>query len=327
MASIKAQTTDLPNGVVAIDTEFVRPRNDASHLIIEGSRAAFIDTGANDGVPLLLDALENRDIDVGDVDYVFLTHVHLDHAGGAGLLMQSLPNARCVIHPRGASHMIDPAKLIAGAAVVYGEENMHRLFGDIQPIDARRIDIAENEQWFELNGRAVQAIHTEGHARHHYCLNDPQSKGVFTGDSFGISYRELDTKTGAFIFWSATPVQFDPPEAHKAIDRILDCGPEQVYLTHFSRVGDPDRLAGDLHECIDDFVMMAREQANAANRIEALESSMFEYLANRLTDQGFGGDRGAMWATLRGDVYLNARGLDVWLQRSAAAGRVPTTEN
>jgi glyoxylase-like metal-dependent hydrolase (beta-lactamase superfamily II) len=310
-----AQTSTLDNGVIAIDTEYARPLQDASHLIIEDGRAAFVDTGTNDSVPLLLDALAQQDLDVANVDFVFLTHVHLDHAGGAGLLMQKLPNARCVVHPRGAPHMVNPAKLIAGTEAVYGVEGMRDMYGDIRPIDADRILVANDDEWMELNGRAMQTLFTEGHARHHYCLNDPDSKGVFTGDSFGVSYRELDTAAGEFIFPTTTPASFDPVEAHKAIDRIQACEPHQAYLTHYSRVRNLERLAADMHQGIDDYVALAQRHANDENRSETLGSAMFEYLAARLVEHGFKGDRDAMWSVLKIDVMLNTQGLEVWLAR------------
>jgi glyoxylase-like metal-dependent hydrolase (beta-lactamase superfamily II) len=310
-----AQTTRLDDGITAIDTEYERPLQDASHLIVENGHAAFVDTGTNFSVPLLLDALEQQRLDVADVDYVFLTHVHLDHAGGAGLLMQELPNARCVVHPRGAPHMVDPAKLIKGTEAVYGVGGMRELYGEIRPIDAKRILVPNDDEWIELNGRPMQTFFTEGHARHHYCLNDPQSKGVFTGDSFGISYRELDTAAGEFIFPTTTPASFDPPEAHKSIDRIMACEPEQLYLTHYSQVRNPDRLAADMHEGVDDYVALAKRHANDVNRSESLSSAMFEYLAARLVTHGFKGDKAAMWSVLKLDVTLNTQGMEAWLSR------------
>jgi glyoxylase-like metal-dependent hydrolase (beta-lactamase superfamily II) len=310
-----AQTSTLDNGVIAIDTEYARPLQDASHLIIEDGCAAFVDTGTNNSVPLLLDALAQQDLDVASVDFVFLTHVHLDHAGGAGLLMRKLPNARCVVHPRGAPHMVNPAKLIAGTEAVYGVEGMRDMYGEIRPIDADRILVANDDEWIELNGRAMQTLFTEGHARHHYCLNDPSSKGVFTGDSFGVSYRELDTAAGEFIFPTTTPASFDPVEAHKAIDRILACEPHQAYLTHYSRVRNLERLAADMHQGIDDYVALAQRYANDENRSETLGSGMFEYLAARLVEHGFKGDRDAIWSVLKIDVMLNTQGLEVWLAR------------
>ncbi|MBW3551718.1 MAG: MBL fold metallo-hydrolase, partial [Proteobacteria bacterium] len=114
------------HGIVTIDTGFQRPRFDACYLIAEGGRAAFVDCGTNHSVPAMLAALADRDLPREAVDWLVLTHVHLDHAGGAGLLMQHLPNARLLVHPRGARHMIDPARLIAGATAVYGEAEMAR---------------------------------------------------------------------------------------------------------------------------------------------------------------------------------------------------------
>jgi glyoxylase-like metal-dependent hydrolase (beta-lactamase superfamily II) len=310
-----AQITALDDGIFAVDTEYARPMQDASHLIVENGRAAFVDTGTNDSVPLLLDALEQRDIDAADVDFVFLTHVHLDHAGGAGLLMQHLPNARCVIHPRGAPHMIDPDKLIKGTEGVYGVERTREMYGEIRPIEERRVVVAEDNGWIDLNGRQVQALFTEGHARHHYCLNDPASRGVFTGDNFGVSYRELDTVKGEFIYPTSTPASFDPVEAHKSVERIMDCGPEQVYLTHYSRVRNLDRLASDMHAGIDAYEQMALDCRDADNRGDALEAAMFDYLSTRLIEHGFTGGSDAIRSILEIDVVLNAAGLVAWLSR------------
>lgn len=315
MPAHSAQTTTLEHGIVAIDTEYVRPLQDASHLIIENGRAAFVDVGVNSSVPLLLAALQQFDLDAGDVDTVFLTHIHLDHAGGAGLLMQQLPNARCVLHPRGAPHMIDPAKLIAGTKAVYGDEQTDRMYGEIQPIDATRIDVAEDGQVFSLNGRELQTFFTEGHARHHYCLSDPTSKGVFTGDSFGVSYRELDTAAGEFIIPTTTPIHFDPAEAHKSVDRIMSYQPERAYLTHYSEVRNLERLAADMHSGIDAYVDMAQRNKDASDRTATLQEAMFEYFVARLHDHGYTGDRDTMWSILSVDVDLNTQGLEFWLNK------------
>ncbi len=293
----------------------MRPLQDASHLIVEDGRAAFVDTGTNDSVPLLLDALIQQGLDVADVDYVFLTHIHLDHAGGAGLLMQHLPNARCVLHPRGAPHMVDPERLIAGTIGVYGEQRTREMYGDIVPIDESRVVIAEDEDWFELNGRRLQALHTEGHARHHYVLHDPKSRGVFTGDSFGVSYRELDTENGAFIFPATTPASFDPDEAHKSVDRIMACKPDHVYLTHYSRVDNLEQLAAAMHRGIDDYVALALDHKDAEDRAAKIQDALGDYLSTRAIAHGFRGDRDAIASALHADIVLNAQGLVAWLER------------
>ena len=314
-----ASILKLDDGIAAVDTEYMRPNLDASHLIVEGGRAAFVDTGANSSIPFLLDALRQFDLDVGDVDYVFLTHVHLDHAGGAGLLMQHLPNAQAVLHPRGAPHMIDPSKLIAGTEAVYGKEQAHAMYGTIQPIDAERVVVAEDEDRFDFNGRELRALYTEGHARHHYVLDDPASRGVFTGDSFGISYRDLDTAAGEFIYPTTTPIDFDPAAAHVAIDRIMACEPEHVYLTHYSKVVGLDRLAEDMHHDIDAFVALADSLENSADRLASIEAGMFAHWWARLQDHGYEGSRDDAFAVVEMDIKLNSMGLDVWLNRRAKA--------
>jgi glyoxylase-like metal-dependent hydrolase (beta-lactamase superfamily II) len=315
MPGDSAQITALNNGIFAVDTEYMRPLQDASHLIVEGGRAAFVDTGSNDSVPLLLDALQQRDLEPADVDFVFLTHVHLDHAGGAGLLMQHLPNAHCVVHPRGAPHMIDPAKLIKGTEGVYGVERTREMYGEIRPIDADRVVVASDDGGIKLNGREMQTLFTEGHARHHYCLNDPSSRGVFTGDNFGVSYRELDTVKGEFIYPTSTPASFDPLEAHKSVDRIMACNPEQVYLTHYSRVRNLDRLAADMHAGIDDYAQMALDLRDENNRGHALQLAMHDYLSKRVLEHGFKGDADAIRSIIEVDVTLNSAGLVSWLNR------------
>lgn len=313
MANELPRTTQLDHGITAIDTDHIRPLFDASHLIVENGRAAFVDTGANESVPLLLQALQEKNLDKADVEFVFLTHVHLDHAGGAGLLMQSLPNAKAVLHPRGAPHMIDPAKLIRGAQAVYGKEKFAAQYGEIVPIAEDRIVVVTDTAEISLGGRAMQCLYTEGHARHHYVLSDPRSRGVFTGDSFGLSYREFDTSQGEFIYPTTTPVHFDPPEAHKAIDRIMGLAPDRLFLTHYSQVTDLPRLADDMHKRIDDFVVMARQAETETNRTGKIQRSMYAYFHQALRQHGFSGTDEQIDNIVEIDVMLNTMGLEFWL--------------
>ncbi len=313
MPAESARVTELDHGIAAVDTDYVRPLLDASHLIVENGRAAFVDTGTNSSVPHLLAALEAQGLGVDAVDYVFLTHVHLDHAGGAGRLMQHLPVATAVLHPRGAPHMIDPAKLIKGSIAVYGEAEYRRMYGELVPIPEARVAIAEDGDTFSLAGRELTAFHTEGHARHHYCLDDPASRGVFTGDSFGISYRELDTVDGEFIYPTTTPIHFDPPEAHRAIDLIMAREPERLYLTHFSQVDTLPRLADDMHRRIDDFVDIARRHATDAERTARLHAALYDYLLTAIRAHGVMASDEALRGIVRMDVELNTMGLEFWL--------------
>lgn len=303
------------HGIHAIDTRYVRPGLDASHLVVESGRAAFVDTGPSSAVPHLLAALRDLGLGAEQVDWVLLTHIHLDHAGGAGLLMKSLPNARAVIHPRGARHMINPLQLVAGSIEVYGEETFRKLYGEIHPIAAERVDVAADGQRVRLAGREFELIHTPGHALHHYCIVDHGANAIFSGDNFGISYRIFDTARGAFIYPTTTPVHFDPEAMHASIDRLLSYRPRAIYLTHFSEVLELGRLAGDLHECIDAFVGIAKAHATAADRGARIRAEMFGFLSQRLDAHGYSGDERQRRQWLGIDVELNSQGLEVWLDR------------
>jgi glyoxylase-like metal-dependent hydrolase (beta-lactamase superfamily II) len=306
---------DFDHGISAIDTGFFRPRFDASHLIVENGRAAFVDTGTNYSVPRLLAELEAKRLPVEAVDYVILTHVHLDHAGGAGLLMQQLPNARAVIHPRGVRHMVDPSALIAGATAVYGAEEVQASYGALVPIPAERIITANDGHRVDLAGREFLCIDTPGHARHHICIWDARSRAFFPGDTFGLSYREFDTDKGAFILPTSTPVQFEPEALHASIDRMLGFEPQQMFLTHYSRVTDVERLAQDLHEQIDAMVAIARAHASDADRHARIMEDLAQLYISRVRAHGCTLDDAGICEVLVMDIELNAQGLEVWLDR------------
>jgi glyoxylase-like metal-dependent hydrolase (beta-lactamase superfamily II) len=301
--------------VYLIDTLYVRPGLAASHLVVEDGHAAFVDTGAAPAAPRLLAALDELGIAREQVDYLFLTHVHLDHAGGAGQLMQALPNARAVLHPRGAPHLIDPGRLIAGSIAVYGEALYRRLYGEILPIPAERVLVTEDGQRLGLGGRTFEFIDAPGHAKHHHCPIDLDYREAYSGDNFGICYRELDTARGPFMLPTTTPVQFDPDALHATIDRLMSYRPRRIFQTHFGPVSDLERLARDLHAALVELVRIARQHARAADRRARIEADMFDYFSDRLDQHGHGGDLARRHALLDEDVRLNAAGLEVWLDR------------
>lgn len=315
-----------PDGITAVDTEYLRLNMDAAHVVVQGSRAAIVDTGTTATVPLILATLDELGVQPEAVDYVFLTHVHLDHAGGAGKLMQRLPNAKAVLHPRGAPHMIDPTKLIAGSIDVYGAENFARLYGEIAPIAAERVVVTTDGERLKLGEREFEFVHTPGHALHHQAIVDHGAGSIFTGDTFGISYREFDAARGAYIMPTTTPTQFDPDQLVTSIDRLLAYKPRALYLTHYSRVTDVARLGRDLKAQIEMFVSIAQRAAaeamgntdETATR-EALQTSirrgLREYAFETLRAHGCTLPDAEIDALLRGDWDLNSAGLVAWLLR------------
>lgn len=302
------------NGIYAFDAGYVRPLLAAIHLIVENGRAAIVDTGNNESLGAVERALAALDLAPECVDYVILTHIHLDHAGGAGAMMRAFPNARLVVHPRGARHMADPAKLVAGATAVYGAAEVRRLYGEVLPIDAARIVEATHELRLDLAGRELLCLDTPGHARHHICIVDRKSGGIFTGDTFGLSYRELDTDGRQFIFPTTTPVQFDPQAMHASLDLLMSYRPTAMYLTHYSQVVDVAAKAAELHRLIDAHLDIARREKDSG---PDRHSRMRAMLAHLLVDEAkaFGcqlppAEILEIFAT---DLELNAQGLGVWL--------------
>ena len=303
------------HGIHTIDTAFQRDHFDAAYLIVEDGRGAFIDCGTNHSVPRLLAALQQAVLAPEDVDFVIVTHVHLDHAGGAGLLMQHLPNATLVAHARAAPHLIDPAKLIAGATAVYGEEEIERSYGAIQPVSEARVRVVEDGETVMLGGRPLLCIDTPGHARHHHCIWDERSQCWFTGDTFGLSYRELDGPDGVFILPTSTPVQFEPATLKASIGRMLSYAPEGMYLTHYGRVGEVPRLAKALYEQIDAMVAIADACDGRADRHRCIAAALSALYLERAHAQRVPLADEEVLRLLAMDIELNAQGLGVWLDR------------
>lgn len=303
-------------GIYAIDSQYGgKPQNDAIHLIVDEGHAAFVDTGTYFSIPNMLDALAELDLDTADVDYILLTHVHLDHAGGASGLAKLLPRAQVRVHPRGMMHVVDPTVLVAATQSVYGVDAYDRLYGSITPIDAARVAPAEDGQYIMLGKRRLDFLHTPGHALHHLCIALRDSGEVFTGDTFGLSYRATDTAAGPFIFPSTTPSQFDPLQLHTSIQRVVDLDAGSAYLTHYSKVTGIEKLAEDLHRDIDRFVEIARTSAGSPQGLEGIEQRLYEYLSKRLDLHGFAGDDAQRHRVLDGDIALNAAGLMAWASR------------
>jgi glyoxylase-like metal-dependent hydrolase (beta-lactamase superfamily II) len=315
---------DLGDGVYAVDTGFHRDRFDAAYLVTGPTgRAAFIDTGTHFAVPRLLGLLDALGLSRAAVEAVIPTHVHLDHAGGAGALMHELPTATLWVHPRGARHMIDPSQLYAGALAVYGQDEMDRSYGALVPVPAERVRTTTDGQWAEIAGRRLRFIDTPGHARHHHCVWDEATRGWFTGDTFGLSYRELDTDRGAWIVPTSTPVQFDPDALARSVDRLLAAAPDWVYLTHFGRLGDVALLGERLLALLDGMVSLGRHVAAEGDAGHARHARLREGLRRLYTGSlrvhGCAMSDDEIARLLAIDLELNAQGMGIWLDREAAA--------
>jgi glyoxylase-like metal-dependent hydrolase (beta-lactamase superfamily II) len=305
-----------------VDTGFHRERFDAAYLLVHAGRAAFIDTGVNAALPRLLGALDALGLARDAVDYVIPTHVHLDHAGGAGALMRALPQAQLLVHARGARHLIDPSALWAGAAAVYGEDEVRRAYGELVPVPAERVRATHDGMQLHLGKRLLRFADTPGHARHHHCVWDEDTRGWFTGDTFGLSYREFDTASGPWIVPTSTPVQFEPEALKASIQRLLATQPLCMYLTHFGRLDGAEevqRLGRQLLGLLDEMASLGRALRTSGERHEALKRGQLDIFMRSLREHGCEQGRAEVADLLALDLELNAQGMAVWLDRSAQA--------
>ena len=305
---------DYGNGIYAFDAGYVRPILAAIHMIVDDGHVAFVDTGSNDSLPNVLEALNKLGLGREAVDYVILTHIHLDHAGGAGTLMREFPNAKLVVHPRGSRHMAEPSKLVAGVTAVYGAEYVENVYGDILPIPADRIIDAHEGLTLQLGGRELLCIDTPGHAKHHICVVDHKSDSIFTGDMFGLSYREFDVDGRQFILPTTSPTQFDAAEMHASIDRLMSYAPKAMYLTHYAQLHDVRAQADALRRRLDAHVAVAEAHADAGEgRHAAIKQGITDALVTDLRAHGCTLPESTILEVLATDLELNAQGLAWWL--------------
>lgn len=298
---------------ITIDCDYLGPEIACAYLRVSGDECAFVETNTAFAVPRLLAALAESGHKPEDVRWIIVTHVHLDHAGGAGVLAAACPNATVLAHPSAARHLRDPSKLIAGAEAVYGEARFAELYGEIRAIDASRVrELADGER-FDFGAGSMCVHHTRGHANHHFVVEDPACATVFSGDTFGLAYPALQ-RGGPFAFPSTSPVGFHATEAHASVDRILALNSETICFTHFGSHGGRDTLqtmAEQLHEWID-FSEGLRvglagdaQRPGAYDEVHAALRAHMQTMAERhhLTLDA------ADWELLALDLDLNAQGI------------------
>ncbi len=306
---------EIAPGVILVDTGYFHAGVAAAYLVRGRDSSAVVETGTALSVPRILAAMAAHDVRRDEVSHVIVTHVHLDHAGGAGALLRELPRATLVAHPRGARHMVDPSGLVAGAAAVYGgEEALRKLYGDVVPAPPDRVVEAPDGFALDLGDRPLRFLDAPGHARHHFVVHDEATRGFFTGDTFGISYREFDGPAGPLLFPTTTPIQFDPPALHASIDRMLACRPARMYLTHFGMLEGPlEKWADELHRAIDEHARVARSAPGGPGRERAIRDGLAAQLLRALVAKGWRGSPAEALDAFRADLDLNAQGLQFWL--------------
>lgn len=278
-----------------------------AYLRMAGDECAFIETNTAHAVPKLLQTLSQQGRRPEDVRWIVVTHAHLDHAAGAGVLLNLCPNATLLAHPLAATHLIEPAKLIASAKRVYGEAQFATMYGEILPVPAERVRTLADRETFELGDATFQVFHTAGHAKHHFVIHDPWLESVYTGDAFGLVYPTLQ-HSGRVAIASTSPIDFDAAEARKSVDLIVGLGARYACLTHFDAIEDLTEVASQVKMWIDrseDWLQQCLESDEdvdtKANRIATQYWAALSHYALSEKDLSY----------LSLDVELNTRGIAI----------------
>ncbi len=311
-----AAVEQVGQGIYCLDARYLKEGLACCYLVVEGSEVAIIETGTAHTVEAIASALGNLGLSLEAVRYVVPTHVHLDHAGGAGLLMQRCENATLVVHPRGVRHMVNPARLIEGVIAVYGEEVYASLYGELVPVPEARILSAGDGTLLQLGGRTLEIRHTPGHAEHHFCVWDAATKGWFSGDTFGLSYRLEELGGERLILPTTTPVQFNPDKLLDSLELLMSYDPQRMYLTHYSVLEQPAGYVQTLREQIRAWSQMALALEHSDDRERQIASQLNEMICERVRRQWPEANVSAIAEELRMDIELNAQGIEVWLRHS-----------
>ena len=307
-----------------IDTGLYRPRHTACYLLHSDGELALIDAGVTYSVSGILSTLEALGLSPNQVRYILPTHVHLDHAGGAGTLLAQCPNALLATHHRGLPHLIQPDKLQQGAQAVYGEEAFAQVFGSLESAPEQRTLALYDGDSLSLGNHELRFLDTPGHANHHGCYHYNASGQLFTGDSFGLSYPELVNENKPFLLATTTPVAFDPDAWLISLDKMMDTAPSQACLTHFGPLDNPQRWQALLRQSILEHARIALEEKQRcaiANQTPCIEKSLSKYLLDLWKAHTQNAADHLLTRILQDDIRLNAQGLSVWLARKARHSR------
>ncbi len=300
-------------GIWQMDTELGGWTELNAVFLIEGRRPCLVETGPQRDAGRVLDALARRGLDPSDLAYVVLSHIHLDHAGAVGEVAQQFPEAQVLCHPKGLRHLADPSRLVAAASQVYGEQ-MDSLYGGMTPVDADRLQAAEDMQLLDLGGRRLTLVHSPGHAKHHIAVFDDTAGVLLVGDAVGVK-----VPGGGPLRPAMPPDDFDLELAISSLHRFSRLQPAQLVLTHFGPAGEPQAVLQEAEETMRRWCEVARGAFLEEPSVDHIERALRERLFEPAEDPS----RQPVVDTLNG-FTSNAAGMRGWLLRTTPPAAPPS---
>lgn len=304
----------LHHGISLIDGFDFGVSGRTGSYIIEGDELTIIETGPSPAVPYIKKGLEELGYSLADVKHIIVTHVHLDHAGGAGRLLALCPNAVLYVHPRGERHLVDPKKLAAGARAIYGER-FSELYDPIVPAEEERIVEKTEGDILQIGEeRILEFWDTPGHARHHLGIYDPLSNGMFTGDTAGIQYEQLFPHGVNFFLPSTSPNHFDPAAMKQSLQRFREKQLDYIYFGHFGETDLVEEALKQAESWLDVFVKEAEAAVAEGQGYDEIAKRLLKYVQSELSEQGINDDH-EVYQMINVDLQLSALGMVDYLQK------------
>jgi glyoxylase-like metal-dependent hydrolase (beta-lactamase superfamily II) len=263
--------------IFQIDDEVVGvPGLGAVYLVNEDCKA-LVDCGPTSSADTVIRALKSLGVKPEEIDYIIVSHVHLDHAGGAGKLLESMPRAKVVVHRRGAKHLEDPEKLVASATIAQGIEIINR-YGRVVPVAASRLWPVVGGESIPLgDSQTLKIIEAPGHAPHELCVSERYG-GVFVGDTFGLYFEDSGRHA---VIQVHPPPSLDIEVCLETVEKIKDLRPERLYFAHFGTASQAGEVIGEITRQLRGYLKLAQD-AVSRGRLDGLEKVLRERITREL---------------------------------------------
>lgn len=279
----------VENNIYLIDAMDLGTKERTGTYVLTENDLTIIETSASPSVPFIMEGLRNLDLSPEEIKYIIVTHIHLDHAGGAGLLLEHCPNAKIVVHEKGARHLVNPERLIAGAKAVYGDK-FNALFEPIVPVPENRVIIKKEKETLSISENcALTFFDTPGHANHHFSIYHPKVNGMFTGDTAGVFYQEL-FKDGIELYLPSTsPNQFHPEKMLASLQLFENLDLRYIFFSHYGVSEKPNEVYKQVRYWLPIFLEEAKSAFEQEETTELqvretetrLRKRVTEHLANK----------------------------------------------